>query len=67
MEPDDDYCTDGPQCRKTGPRGYVCTRTRGHDGIHVAHAGREHVCERWPQKVDQQAVEAPTVIVIGSW
>jgi hypothetical protein len=42
------------QCkeREVKPFGYICTRTKGHGGYHVAHASPDDddVCATWPQE-----------------
>lgn len=34
-------------CHKGGPNLLICTRTRGHDGPHVAHGGAGKVLDFW--------------------
>lgn len=45
----DDNADDEHACDASCPKGYECTRTKGHEGDHAAHGGHDQQYCRWPQ------------------
>jgi len=57
---DDAWHDDGKPCEADSPGGFMCTRTVGHDGAHIAMGEGGDVCEVWHYQAAQIAALTPT-------